>query len=120
MSCISFVQEQVHTLITISKMSPRRMGTRGRPRVVEARAENENQPQLATTVEIAKLRQVVQQQVELVQMQAEEARKREEELTRRQNQLFKVFMQRFPVPQGENVAGPAVELVGPEIRVQPP
>ena len=29
-------------------------------------------------------------------------------------------MQRFPVPQGENVASPTVEPVGPEIRVQPP
>ena len=81
--------------------------------VVESWAENENQPQLATTTKIAKLRQVVQQQAELVQRQAEEARKREEELTPRQNQLFEVFMQRFPVPQGENVAGPTVESVGP-------
>ena len=55
-----------------------------------------------------------------MQRQAEEARKKEEELTRRQNQLFEAFMQRFPVPQGENRAGPAVEQIGPEIRVQPP
>ena len=29
-------------------------------------------------------------------------------------------MQRFPVPQGENRAGPAVKQMGPEVRVQPP
>ena len=29
-------------------------------------------------------------------------------------------MQRFPVPQGENRTGPAIEQMGPEIRVQPP
>ena len=29
-------------------------------------------------------------------------------------------MQRFPIPQGENMASPAVEPVGPEIGVQPP
>ena len=29
-------------------------------------------------------------------------------------------MQRFPVPQGENRAGPAVEQMRPEVRVQPP
>ena len=101
-------------------MSPRGIGTRATLRVVEARAENENQPQLATAAEIAELRQVVKQQVELVQRQAEEAKKREKELTRDQNQLFEAFIQRFPVPQGENVAGPTVEPVGPEIRVQPP
>ena len=28
-------------------------------------------------------------------------------------------MQRFPVPQGENRAGPAVEQMGPKVRVQP-
>ena len=28
-------------------------------------------------------------------------------------------MQRFPVPQGENRAGPAVEQMGLEVRVQP-
>ena len=66
-------------------MSSRRMGTRGRPRAVEAQAENEDQPQLSTAVEIAKLRQVVQQQAELMQKQAEKARNREDELTHRQN-----------------------------------
>ena len=64
-------------------MPQRRMGTRARPRVVEARAENENQPQLATATKIAELRQVVQQQAKLVQRQVEEARKREDELTHR-------------------------------------
>ena len=29
-------------------------------------------------------------------------------------------MQRFLVPQGENRAGPAVERMGPEVRVPPP
>ena len=29
-------------------------------------------------------------------------------------------MQRFPVPQGENGAGPAVEQIGPEVRVPHP
>ena len=48
--------------------------------------------QLATATEIAKLRQVVQQQAEFMQKQAEEARRREEELTHRHNQLFKAFM----------------------------
>ena len=43
------------------------MGTRGRPWAVEAQAENENQPQLATAAEIAELRQVVQQQVDMIQ-----------------------------------------------------
>ena len=62
----------------------------------------------------------MQQQAELMQRQVEEARKREEELTRHQNQLFEAFMQRFPVPQGENRVGPAVEQVGLEVRVQPP
>ena len=55
-----------------------------------------------------------------MQRQAEEARKREEELTCRQNQLFEAFMQRFPVPQGENRVGLIVEQVGLEVRVQPP
>ena len=59
---------------------------------------------------------MVQQQVELMQKQ-EEARKREEELTHYQNQLFEAFMQRFPIPQSENRAGPAVEQMGPEVRV---
>ena len=77
------------------------MGTRDRPRIIETQAEDENEPQLATVVEIAELRQVVQQQAEMIQKQAEEARNSEEELTCRQNQLFKAFMQRFPVPQGE-------------------
>ena len=61
------------------------MGTRGRPRAVEAQDENENQPQLATATEIAKLRQVVQQQAKIIQKQAEEARNRVKELTRHQN-----------------------------------
>ena len=101
-------------------MPLRRIYTRGQSRAAEAQAENENQPQLATTAEIAKLRQVVQQQAELMQKQAEEARRREEELTRRQNELFEAFMQRFLVPQGENRASPAGEQVEPEVRVQPP
>ena len=96
------------------------MGTRGRPRAVEAQTENEDQPQLAITTEIAELRQVVQQQAKIIQKQAEEARKRKEELTHDQNQLFEAFMQRFLVPQGENRAGPAIEQMGPEVRVQPP
>ena len=95
------------------------MGMRGRPSTVEAQAENEDQSQLATAAEIAELRQVVQQQVEIIQKRVEEARNREEKLTRRQNQLFEAFMQRFP-PQGENRAGPAIEQIGPEVRVQPP
>ena len=96
------------------------MGTRGRPRVVEAQAENENQPQLATAIEIAELRQVLQQQAKIIQKQAGEARNREEELIRRQNQLFEAFMQRFPVPQEKNRAGPTVEQMGLEVRVPPP
>ena len=79
-------------------MLPHRMGTRGRRRATEAQVENEDQPQLATAIEITELRQVVQQQAELMQKQAEEARKREEELTRCQNQLFEAFIKRFPVP----------------------
>ena len=55
-----------------------------------------------------------------MQKQAEEAIRGEEELTCRQNELFEAFIQRFSVPQGENRAGPAVEQVGPEVRVQPP
>ena len=47
-------------------MSPRRMSTRGRPRAIEAQAENENQPQLAIAIKIAELRQVVQQQAEII------------------------------------------------------
>ena len=85
------------------------MGTRGRPSVVEAQVENENQPQLATAAEIVELRQVVQQQAEIIQKQAKEAKNREEELSRRQNQLFEAFIQRFLVPQDENIVGPAVE-----------
>ena len=100
-------------------MPLRRMGARIRPAVTEAQADRESQPLLTTAAEIVELRQVVQQQAELIQKQAEEARKREEELTRRQNQLFEAFMQRFLVPQCENVLGPTVEPVGPEIRVQP-
>ena len=48
-------------------MSPRRMGTRGLPRAVEAQAENKDQPQLAIAIEITELRQVVQQQAEIIQ-----------------------------------------------------
>ena len=55
-----------------------------------------------------------------MQKQAEEARRREEDLTRHQNKLFEAFMQRFLIPLGENRAGPAVEQMGPEFRVQPP
>ena len=55
-----------NTPITVSEMSSRRMGTRGRPRVVEAQAENENQSQLATATKIIELRQVVQQQTEII------------------------------------------------------
>ena len=62
----------------------------------------------------------MQQQAEMIQKQAEEARNREDELTRRQNQLFEAFMQRFPVPQGENRVGPTVEQMGQDVRVQPP
>ena len=29
-------------------------------------------------------------------------------------------MQRFPVQQGEDKAGPAIEQVGPEVGAQPP
>ena len=76
-------------------MPPSRMGTRGRPRAVETQAVNEDQPQLATIVEITELRQVVQQQAEMIQKQAEEAKNREEQLTYRQNQLFDALMQRF-------------------------
>ena len=48
-------------------MPPHRMGTRGQPRVIEAQAENENQPQLAIAAEIAELRQVVQQEAKVIQ-----------------------------------------------------
>ena len=96
--CVPFIYEQAHTPIIVREMSPRRMGMRGQPRVVEAQAKNENQPQLATAAEIAELRQVVQQQAKIIQKQAEEARNREKELTHRQNQLFEAFMQRFLVP----------------------
>ena len=60
--CVSFIQEQAHTSITVRDMPPRRMGTRGRPRAVEAQAANDDQPQLATATQIVELRQVVQQQ----------------------------------------------------------
>ena len=50
----------------------------------------------------------------------EETRRREEELTHHQNELFEAFMQRLPVPQGENRVGPTIEQVGSEVRVQPP
>ena len=75
---------------------------------------------MATTIEIAELRKVVWQQAELMQKQEEETKKREEELTRCQNDLFEALMQRFPVQQGEDRAGPAVEQVGPEVGAQPP
>ena len=96
------------------------MYTRRQARAAEAQTENENQPQLAMTAEIAELRQVVQQQAELMQKQVEEARKREEELTYSQNDLFEAFMQRFPVWLGEGRVGPAAEQVELEVRVQPP
>ena len=48
-------------------MLPRRIGTRGRPRAVEAQAVSEDQPQLTTIAKLAELRQVVQQQAELIQ-----------------------------------------------------
>ena len=101
-------------------MPPRRMGKKGWLRAVKAQVENKNQPQLAMATKITELRQVVQQQAETIQKQAKEARKREEELTRRQNQLFEAFMQRFPVPQGENRVGSAVEQMRLDVRVQTP
>ena len=78
-------------------MLPRKRYTQGQSRAAKAQAENENQPQLATAIEIVELRQVVQQQAELMQKHVEEARIREE-LTRRHNQLFEAFIQRIPVP----------------------
>ena len=81
---------------------------------------NKDQPQLPTTSEIAKLRQVVQQQAEMIQKQAEEAKNRDEEVTRRQNQLFEALMQRFSVLQGENRAGPTAKQMGLEVRVPHP
>ena len=47
-------------------MPPCRMDTRVRPRTVEAQAKNEGQFQLVTAIEIAELRQVVQQQAEMI------------------------------------------------------
>ena len=65
---VRFIYRNRHTPIHWYKaMPPRRMYTRDQSRVAEAQAENENQPQLATTAEIAELRQVVQQQAELIQ-----------------------------------------------------
>ena len=61
------------------------MGTRSRPRIIETQAEDENKPQLATAIEIAELRQVVQQQAKMIQKQAEEAKNNEKKLTYRQN-----------------------------------
>ena len=49
---------------------------RGQSRAIEAQTKNDSQPQLATAVEIAELRQVVQQQAKLMQRQIEEARRR--------------------------------------------
>ena len=66
-------------------MPPCKIGMRGRPRTVEAQAENEDQPQLATAIEIVELRQMVQQQAEIRQKQDKEARNRDKELTCRQN-----------------------------------
>ena len=40
-------------------MLPRRMYTRGQARVAEAQTKEDNQPQLAMTIEISKLWQVV-------------------------------------------------------------
>ena len=34
--------------------------------------------------------------------------------------MFEAFIQRFPVLQGEDKAGPTVEQVEPEVRAQPP
>ena len=68
------------------------MYTRCQARAAKVQNEDENQPQLATAVEIAELRQVVQQQAELMQKQVEEVRRREEEFTCCQNDLFKSFM----------------------------
>ena len=107
--CVSSIGTNTHQFIGV-----------GQSRVTKTQAENENQPQLAITVEVADLRQVVQQQVELMQKQAKEGRRREEELTRHKNELFEAFMQRFSVPQGENQAGSVGEQVGPKVRVQPP
>ena len=87
------------------------MDTKDWSRVVEAQIKNEDYPPLAIVVEIAELRQVVQQQAKLMQKQAEEARKREEKLARHQNQLFEVFTQRFPVPQDGNRPGLVVKYV---------
>ena len=42
------------------------MGPEGRSRAVETQIGNEDQPQLARVVEIAELRQIVQQQSELM------------------------------------------------------
>ena len=39
---------------------------------------------------------------------------------RHQNPLFEAFMQRFLVSQDENRAGPTVEQMKSEVRVQPP
>ena len=60
----------------------------------------------------------MQQQAELIQKQAEEDRIREEELKCHQNQLFEAFTQRFLRRLCR--AGPAVEPMGPKVRVQPP
>ena len=97
-------------------MPPRRMYKRAQSRAAKVQNEDNNQPQLVTAAESAELRQVVQQQAELMQKQVEEARKREEEFTCHQNDFFKTFMQRFPVRQGEDRVGPAVEQVEPEVR----
>ena len=48
-------------------MPPRRMYTRGQARVVKVQTKEKNQSQLATAVEIAELRQVVQQEAKLMQ-----------------------------------------------------
>ena len=62
-----YIGIDTHTLITVRGILPRRMGTRGRPRAIEAQAMNEDRPKLATATEIAELRQVVQQQAEMIQ-----------------------------------------------------
>ena len=51
-----------------------------------------------------------------MQKQAEDARRREKELVRYQNEIFEAFMQRVPIHQDENRAGPAVEQLEPEVR----
>ena len=62
---------------------------------IEAQAENEDQLQLATAVEITELRQLVQQQAKLMQKWAEEAKNRENELMRRQTSYLRRLCRSF-------------------------